>query len=126
MKRQRLPLTALRAWSKLNNVELHGLEVQHVGGSPIDKGSTVVASQDIQGGLGGSSPEVVLIKIPRELILSAEMVAGWAKVDGCLREALEAVGDFAKVSACFACGNSPSLPKGLMCFCRRQVLQVTH
>ncbi|KAI9784634.1 MAG: hypothetical protein M1839_001856 [Geoglossum umbratile] len=96
MKRQPLPLSALRAWSRLNAVELHGVEVQHVGGSPVDKGSTVVASQDFRGALGSSSSEVVLVRVPRELILSAEMVAGWAKVDACLREVLEVVGDFAK------------------------------
>ncbi|KAI9764238.1 MAG: hypothetical protein M1840_008628 [Geoglossum simile] len=95
MKRQRLPLSAHLAWSKLNSVELNAVEIQHVGGSPVDKGLAVVASQDLGDRLDCGPPEV-LIRIPRELILSAEMVAGWAKVDGCLRDVLMAVGAFGK------------------------------
>jgi hypothetical protein len=110
MKRQRPPLSVLLAWSKLNGVELHGVEVQHIGGNPVDKGSAVVASQDLKGRLGCGSPEV-LIRIPRDLILSAEMVAGWAKVDGCLREVLMAVGDFGKVGACLALHQSSAFPR---------------
>jgi hypothetical protein len=97
MKRQHLPLTVLKAWSKLNNIDFHGVDVQRVGGYPIDEGAAVIASRDIKGEEGGS-PELVLIRVPGELVLSAEMVAGWARVDAWLKEALEAVGDFGMVS----------------------------
>ncbi|KAH0537674.1 hypothetical protein FGG08_005539 [Glutinoglossum americanum] len=98
MKRQRLPLAALKAWSKLNNVEFHGVNVQHVGGYPVDKGAVVIASQDLEAGGDGDSPAEVLIRVPRELVLSSEMVHGWAKVDGYLKEVLDAVGDFGMVA----------------------------
>ncbi|KAH0565019.1 hypothetical protein GP486_001589 [Trichoglossum hirsutum] len=95
MKRQHLPLAALQAWSKLNNIEFHGVDVQHIGGHPVDKGAAVIASRDVRSGEGGS-PGMTLMRVPQELVLSAEKVAEWAKVDGCLREVLEAVGDFGK------------------------------
>ncbi|EEQ30174.1 hypothetical protein McanMca71_000487 [Microsporum canis] len=103
MKRQYLPIEALPAWAKLNSVTFHGVEIKRLPyGEGIDKGSAVLAigPGEIQESILDEpdlEPEV-LIKVPPDLILSLLRVEIHAKSDKCLREALEAVGDFGKRS----------------------------
>lgn len=103
MKRQYLPIEALPAWAKLNSVTFHGVEIKRLPyGEGTDKGSAVLAigPGEIQESILDEpdlEPEV-LIKVPPDLILSLLRVEIHAKSDKCLREALEAVGDFGKVS----------------------------
>lgn len=105
MKRQYLPVDALQAWARLNSVTFHGVEIKQppYDGEDIDKGSAVLAigSPDSQEPIldePGLEPEI-LMKVPPDLILSQERVETHAKSDKHLKDVLDAVGDFGKVSA---------------------------
>ena len=75
-------------WAKLNGVELNGVKVvdQH-----DDRGASVMARCDMKG------QGTTLMKVPRELNLSKDLVWEYAKSDHHLRELLEAFGDFTRV-----------------------------
>ena len=88
MQRKLLPIGALPAWANLCNVELSGVKISSLPGA---KGSGIVAATDHNG------ESAILMKIPRELILSLENVWMYAKSDRNLREVLEASGDYARV-----------------------------
>lgn len=107
--REVLPIGALPAWVKLNGVSFRGVEVKQLQAADgTDKGSAVVATcakfadssfpnaemgreeQDAQ-------PEVLMV-VPKDLILSLDLVQTCAKSDRYLREVLDAVGEFGKVS----------------------------
>ena len=105
MKRQYLPVDALQAWARLNSVTFHGVEIKQppYDGEDIDKGSAVLAigspnSQEPILDEPGLEPEI-LMKVPPDLILSQERVETHAKSDKHLKDVLDAVGDFGKVSA---------------------------
>lgn len=93
MRRQTLPITALPAWAKLSGIDFKGVGIQHLTDHGIDKGSAIVAKQDI----GGEEEEQQLMIVPKDMILSLEAVERYAKSDQHLREVVEAVGDYAKV-----------------------------
>ncbi|KAK2855678.1 hypothetical protein FQN49_004949 [Arthroderma sp. PD_2] len=103
MKRQYLPAEALQAWAKLNSVTFHGVEVKRLSDcDAIDKGSAVLATGPGEGLESISDdpdlePEI-LMKVPSDLILSLQRVEIHAKSDKCLRQVLEALGDFGKKS----------------------------
>ncbi|KAH7356897.1 hypothetical protein BKA65DRAFT_580014 [Rhexocercosporidium sp. MPI-PUGE-AT-0058] len=82
-----LPITALPAWSKLNDVGFLDIHVSDLGSS---KGFGLVTSRAL------NSKEVfdvpTLMVVPGELVLSAEAVEEWGKVDGHFREVLGRVG----------------------------------
>ena len=58
-----------------------------------DRGSTVIADRDLTGEI-----ENPLITVPKELIISRENIDIFAKADRHLKEVLDAVGDFGRVS----------------------------
>jgi hypothetical protein len=103
MKREYLPIEALPTWAKLNGVRFHGVEIKRLQTEyDIDKGSAVIATFKktakafVEG--GEIAPEI-LITVPRDLVLSLELVETWAKSDRHLKEVLNAVGDYGRVSS---------------------------
>jgi hypothetical protein len=87
MKPTHLPITALPAWSKLNDVTF--LDI-HVSSLSPSKGFGLVTERAL------SSENVVekptLMIVPKDLVLSEESVEEWAKVDGWFRELLGKAG----------------------------------
>ncbi|KAL7802116.1 hypothetical protein V8C44DRAFT_345893 [Trichoderma aethiopicum] len=83
-----LPIEALPAWALLNNVDFINAEIRNIEG----KGFGLVAKHDITNeGHDASAPEPVL-RIPRDLVLSAEAVEEYAKVDQNFKQLLDVAG----------------------------------
>ncbi|PGG95060.1 hypothetical protein AJ79_10292 [Helicocarpus griseus UAMH5409] len=102
MKREYLPIDALAAWARLNNVKFHDTEVKRLQTKDgIDKGSAVVvtAKRSAQefNPEAQAEPEL-LMTIPPDLVLSLERVETCAKSDRHLKEVLDAVGDYARTA----------------------------
>ncbi|PHH74845.1 hypothetical protein CDD83_4493 [Cordyceps sp. RAO-2017] len=81
-----LPLTAFPTWARYNGLALTGVELQQIDG----RGSGLVASGDPGG--PGEGNAAALLRVPSDLVLSAEAVRLYAKVDANFRQLLEAVG----------------------------------
>ncbi|KND86675.1 SET domain-containing protein 8 [Tolypocladium ophioglossoides CBS 100239] len=87
-----LPLDAFPAWVRLNGVAFTDVKLQDVDG----KGFGLVANTELGNQETGTN---ALIEIPRDLVLSAEAVEEYAKVDQNFKQLLEAVALDAKLSA---------------------------
>ncbi|KAL7922571.1 hypothetical protein ACQKWADRAFT_291797 [Trichoderma austrokoningii] len=85
MSASQLPIEAFPAWALLNDVEFKSAEVRSIQG----KGFGLVAKNDIPGVSDGTSSTEAIIRIPRDLVLSAEAVEAYAKVDQNFRQLLE-------------------------------------
>lgn len=100
MKRDYLSLETLSAWTKLNDISVHGVAFQKIQAEDgTDKGSAIVATQNKSNDetqTKGSSPEI-LLRIPADMVLSLQLVETHAKADRHLRDVLEAVGEFGRV-----------------------------
>ncbi len=91
MRRRVLPPSALASWTKLHGVSFNGMRIVHRGDE--QRGFMGEADCDV-----AAYPQVqTLMTVPVELILSAEAVEGYAKVDAHLRALLGAVGELAQV-----------------------------
>ena len=88
MHREILPIENLSTWARLNNVSFRRAEVVPLPGS---RGSGLVATTH------KNSDDLVLLKVPKDLILSLENVWMYAKSDKHLKEVLETVGEYARV-----------------------------
>ena len=86
MRRTALPVTALPAWTKLNDVIFYDISVHDIEG----KGFGLVADRSLSSEDAFDMP--VLLRVPKDLILSAEAVEQHAQVDKEFRELLAAVG----------------------------------
>jgi hypothetical protein len=86
MSASQLPIEAFPAWALLNDVEFKSAEVRSIEG----KGFGLVATTDIPG--SDNSSTAAVIRIPRDLVLSAEAVEAYAKVDQNFRQLLEVAG----------------------------------
>ncbi|PON21588.1 hypothetical protein TGAM01_v209477 [Trichoderma gamsii] len=95
MSASQLPIEAFPAWALLNGVEFRSAEVQSIEG----KGFGLVAKNDIPGVSDDTSSTVAIIRIPRDLVLSAEAVEAYAKVDQSFRQLLEVAGHQSSVNA---------------------------
>ncbi|KAG8417292.1 hypothetical protein J3459_012447 [Metarhizium acridum] len=84
----RLPIDTFPAWARLNDVRFTHVKLQDVGEG---KGFGLVAHSDLQGAEADGTSEG-LVKIPHDLVLSAEAVEDFAKVDQNFKQLLEAVG----------------------------------
>lgn len=88
MQLQKLPVSAISAWAKVNGISLNGVTISQLTG---DRGLGVV-------GDGGNSDKTgPLMLVPADLILSVQSVFIFAKSDQHLREVLEASGDYSRV-----------------------------
>jgi hypothetical protein len=86
MRRAELPITALPAWTKLNNVIFNDISVDDMEG----KGFGLLADRPLSSEDAFDIP--VLLRVPKDLILSAEAVGEHARVDGEFRLLLAAAG----------------------------------
>ena len=88
MRSEGLPISALSAWIKLNNVVLNGVTVSAI---QDDKGLGIIS--------GGENSDdcTPLMIVPQSLVLSLENVWVFAKSDQQLREVLEAAGEYSRV-----------------------------
>lgn len=75
-----LPPDAFPAWARLHGVALAGVELRHLDA----KGCGFVAR--------GETGQAPLLAVARDLVLSAEAVRGFAKVDARFAQLLDAVG----------------------------------
>lgn len=87
MHRNTLPITALPAWSKLNDLALLGISAKRLGN---ERGFALVADKALTSAESSDVP--VLLSIPHDLILSAVTIEEHAKADGHFRELLDAAG----------------------------------
>ena len=77
-----LPLAALRAWARLNDVDYDSLEVQEVS----SKGLGLV----LQNATAHDENET-LLRVPQDLVLSSQLVSDFARVDKNFGQLLEAI-----------------------------------
>ncbi|EEH33402.1 SET domain-containing protein [Paracoccidioides lutzii Pb01] len=102
MRRETLPIDAVAAWTRLNNIEFHGVEVKRLEtGDGVDKGAAVVATETMSTqelNAEAQAQPKILMTVPRDLILSLESVENYAKSDRHLKEVLDAVGDYARTA----------------------------
>ncbi|KAJ6440526.1 SET domain-containing protein [Purpureocillium lavendulum] len=80
-----LPLDAFPAWALLNDVSFTGVQL----GDTADKGFALVAERELGASEANGRP---LLSIPHDLILSAEAVDEYAKVDLNFKQMLEVAG----------------------------------
>lgn len=88
----RRPIDALPLWAEFHGVRFNGIKVGSIPGLE-DRGSTVIADRDLAGG-----KEDPLMVVPKDLIISRQNIEIIAKADHHLKEVLDAVGDFGRVS----------------------------
>ncbi|UNI15830.1 hypothetical protein JDV02_002326 [Purpureocillium takamizusanense] len=81
-----LPLDAFPAWALLNDVTFSGVKLQQT----KDKGFGLVVDGDLGPSEGGNASP--LMRIPQDLVLSAEAVDEYSKVDQSFKQLLETAG----------------------------------
>ena len=86
MKREQLPITALHAYAKLNDISFNGVEVQDLAA----KGYGLVAERPLNS--EDATEFLNLLHIPHALILCAETVEEHAKFDHQFRQLLDVAG----------------------------------
>jgi hypothetical protein len=86
------PVSTFPAWAEFNGITFNGVHIGPLTGYE-DRGSTVIAKRQLTAGKEGA-----LITVPRDLILSRQNIEVFAKSDQHLKEILEALGDFGRVS----------------------------
>jgi hypothetical protein len=86
MRRAELPITALPAWAKLNDVIFSDISVQGIEG----KGFGLIADQPLSSEDAFDLP--VLLRVPKDLILSTATVEEHSLVDKDFGELLAAAG----------------------------------
>jgi hypothetical protein len=86
------PIETLSTWAEFNGVKFNGIKI---GPMPNleHRGSTVIATRELSGGR-----EEPLVIVPKDLVISRANVDVYAKSDQHLKQVLEAVGDFGRVS----------------------------
>ena len=87
MRRAQLPITALPAWSKLNDASFIDISVHDLG---EEKGFGLATGRRLSSKETFDVP--TLLAIPHDLILSAEAIEEYAKVDQHFKQLLEAAG----------------------------------
>lgn len=90
MPPEQLSIEDLPSWARLNGVNFLNVKPSKIEG----KGFGLVASQTLTLSADdeGAKDDAPLIRVPRDLILSADSVSEYAKIDQNFRQLLEAVG----------------------------------
>lgn len=89
-----LPTEAFLPWAQLNEVTF----TRTVPGVIAGRGGALLAKEALDSNANASP---VLMKVPKDLILSLERVQEHAKVDKDFRELLDCLGDFGRVSTTY-------------------------
>jgi hypothetical protein len=114
MHRDQLPISALPAWSKLNDVTFLDIKVQDLGGS---KGFGLVTERTLSSRDTFDTPNLLII--PRDLILSAEAIKEHGKVDQHFRQLLDAAGGKVRLETLRPRSFWSDLANGNVVFARR-------
>jgi hypothetical protein len=90
MPSSQLPIEALPAWARLNNVELHSVKLGHTAG----RGYGLVADRDLSlsAGSGEHEDDATILRVPRDAVLSAHAIEEYTKVDQNFRHLLDVAG----------------------------------
>lgn len=86
------PTERTEEWAKFNGAVFNGVRVGRMKGLE-DHGSTIISTQEF-----GPNAEEPLMIVPRDLVLSLELVESYAKSDEVVRKLLAALGEFGRVS----------------------------
>lgn len=86
MRRTELSISALPAWAKLNEALFYDIRVENIEG----RGLGLVAERSLTSEETFDVP--ILLRIPRDLVLSAETIVEHTRVDKHFRELLSAAG----------------------------------
>lgn len=87
MQLKNLPVTALPAWSRLNNIIFQHVKVYHFDGA---KCNGVVSERALSS--KGAAQAPTLITVPHKNLLSVENIQDYARVNPHFRELLELAG----------------------------------
>jgi hypothetical protein len=97
-----LPIEQFEAWAKFNGVSFNNTRVERITTPDGQhKGAGVWVTEDFE---TSQDDAAILLSVPHDLVLSKDLVHDYAKSDGHLREALEAVGEFGMVGKCTPSG----------------------
>ncbi|KAL7936911.1 hypothetical protein V8C35DRAFT_294176 [Trichoderma chlorosporum] len=88
MAQSQLPIEAFPAWALLNNVDFVSADIRNIEG----KGLGLVAKHEITDASREASGSSAIIRIPRHLVLSAEAVDEYAKIDQNFKQLLKVAG----------------------------------
>jgi hypothetical protein len=91
-----LSIEAFPAWAHLNHVQFKHVKLQEVGAG---KGLGLLADSDLDGASGTKVSSEAVVRIPHDLVLSAEAIEDYAKVDHNFKQLLEAAGRQVSISA---------------------------
>lgn len=119
MRRTKLPISALPAWCKLNDVTFLDTTVKEIEG----KGLGLVTDRSLSSQDTFDTPTLLIV--PNDLVLSANAIEEHAKVDHHFRQLLDAAGGKVSCSSSYmilTCGLTVrSLQEGMYycsCLCR--------
>ncbi|KAF1918517.1 hypothetical protein BDU57DRAFT_444203 [Ampelomyces quisqualis] len=88
----RRPIDTLPTWANFHGVKFGNVSIGPLPGFE-DRGSTVIAARELQGG----TAEPLLV-VPQDLIISRANIELFSRSDRHLREVLEAIGDFGRTT----------------------------
>jgi len=95
MQRAQLPITALPAWAKLNDVSFIDISIQDLQstkGYGLATNRALPVSSDLKSPSNDDDVPINLLIIPHDLILSTEAIEEHGKVDHHFRELLDVAG----------------------------------
>ena len=87
----RQPIDTLPRWAEFNAATFNGIKIGPLPGLE-HQGSAVIADRDLDG-----DNEQPLMVVPKDLIISRDNIAIFAKADQQLKQVLDAVGEFGYV-----------------------------
>ncbi|KAL8686682.1 MAG: hypothetical protein Q9218_006938 [Villophora microphyllina] len=87
MRREYLPITALRTWAELNGIQYNGIATEHLSDK---RGCGILTKAE------SLDNKAILLMVPSHLVLSLENVWIFAKSGQHLKEVLDAVGDYSR------------------------------
>lgn len=93
MASSQLPLDTLSTWAMFNDVDLVDVEAREIPGCGLGLVSNKALNREEE-----TFDIPTLLRIPHELVLSAEAVENYAKVDKNFRELLDAAGHKVRTS----------------------------
>lgn len=83
-----LSIDTFPSWARLNDIKFNRVKLEDIQG----KGYGLVASEDISADSHSAAAALPIIQIPQDLVLSAEAVDEYAKVDFNFRQLLDVAG----------------------------------
>lgn len=93
-----LPIEALPGWARLNGLEFLNCKLDQT----EDKGIGLVATQELSlaAGDAGLDDDKPLLKVPRDMVLGADTIEDFAKVDQNFRQLLDVAGKQVRIHGC--------------------------